>query len=119
MDEQSARSLYQQEIKNQINALLPNGAGPVSDHRLQRAMEIVAKAAFGAGESYALLSLMTADDVAIQFGVSVRRIRAIAKVKHDRFGVGYQVPGTAQWLFRPSEIESLRPGQPGRPRREK
>lgn len=117
MDEQSARSLYEQEINNQVSALLPNGAGPMNETRFRHALELVAKRAFSSGESYALLSLMTADDVAVMLGVSVRRVRSIAKLKNDQFGIGYQVPGTSQWLFRPSEIESLRPGAVGRPKK--
>lgn len=114
MDEKSARSLYEQKIDQTIGAFLPNGAGAMTDVRLRHALDQVAQIAFSAGESYALMSLMTSDDVALQLGVSVRRIRAIAKIKH----VGYQVPGTSQWLFRPSEIETLRPGPAGRPRKQ-
>ena len=117
MNEASARSLYEQEINSQIESLLPHGAGNISETRLRHAMNIIGQRAFSSGESYALLSLLTVDDVAEQLGVSVRRVRAIAKIKHEQFGVGYKVPKTNQWLFRPSEIESLRPGAVGRPRR--
>lgn len=89
----------------------------MSEIRLRTALSQVAQVAFSAGESYALTSLMTVDEVAEQLGVSVRRVRAIAKIKHEQFGIGYQVPHTSQWLFRPSEIESLRPGKSGRPRK--
>jgi hypothetical protein len=89
----------------------------MSETRLRTALSQVAQVAFSAGESYALLSLMTVDEVAAQLGVSVRRVRAIAKIKHEQFGIGYQVPNTSQWLFRPSEVESLRPGKSGRPRK--
>lgn len=89
----------------------------MSETRLRTALSQAAQVAFSAGESYALLSLMTVDEVAEQLGVSVRRVRAIAKIKHEQFGIGYQVPKTSQWLFRPSEIESLRPGKSGRPRK--
>jgi hypothetical protein len=116
MDENSARTIYEQEINNQVKSLLPNGAGSMTETRFRHALDIVAHRAFTSGENYALMSLMTSDDVALQLGVSVRRIRAIAKIKHERFGIGYQVPGTSQWLFRPSEIESLRPGPVGRPK---
>jgi hypothetical protein len=119
MDEQSARSLYEQKINQLIETILPNGAGTINEQRFRLALEQTAGTAFSAGESYALMSLMTVDDVAEQLGVSVRRIRAIAKIKHDRFGIGYQVPGTSQWLFRPSEVELLRPGAIGRPRKTK
>jgi len=118
MDENSVRSIYEQKIDAMIETLLPNGAGTITASRLREAMLQVAQTAATVSEDNALMSLMTADDVAIQFGVSVRRIRAIAKVKNSQFGVGWQVPGTSQWLFRPSEIETLRPGKPGRPSKE-
>lgn len=117
MDEQSARSLYEQRINKLIESLLPNGAGTITETRLRTALSQVAQVAFSAGESYALTSLLTVSDVAELFGVNVSRVRAIAKRKHEQFGIGYQIPNTNQWLFRPSEIESLRPGQVGRPRK--
>ncbi len=116
MDEQSARSLYEQQINKSIESLLPNGAGTITETKLRHVLDNVAQTAFSAGESYALTSLLTVNDVAELFGVDVSRIRAIAKQKHKQFGIGYQIPNTNQWLFRPSEIESLRPGSVGRPR---
>lgn len=117
MDEQFARSLYEQEINNQVNIFLPNGTGSITEISFRHALNMVGMRAFTSGESYALTSLLTADDVADRLGVSVRRVRALAKVRHEQFGIGYQVPGTSQWLFMPSEIESLRPGKSGRPRK--
>lgn len=58
-----------------------------------------------------LMSLKTADELAEQFGVSARRIRALASNRHERFGIGWQVPGTGQWLFRPDEVGLLRPDE--------
>lgn len=117
MDEQSARSLYEQRINTLVESLLPNGGGSLTATRLRTALSQVAQVAFSAGSDYTLMSLLTADEVAEQLGVSVRRVRAIAKIKHEQFGTGWQVPGTSQWLFKPSEIESLRPGKSGRPRK--
>lgn len=126
MDEKSARSIYESEIENQVNSLLPYGTGPITDRRLRHAMEIVAKRAFQQGESYALLSLMDIEQALFLVNqrlvadgrkpISKRRLQAIAREKHDRFGVGYQVTGTRAWLFRPMEIESLMPGEVGHPR---
>ncbi len=117
MDESSARSLYEQKIDQMVDQFLPNGAGSINTVRFRHALSQIALIAFSAGESYALLSLMTVEDMARELNISARRIRAIAKVRHERFGVGYQVPGTSQWLFRPAEIESLRPWAEGRPRK--
>jgi hypothetical protein len=57
--------------------------------------------------------LLTASEVAALLGVSDRRVRALA----TRRNVGWQVPNTRIWLFRPDEVELLRPGKPGRPPR--
>lgn len=127
MDEKSARSIYKSEIESQVNFLLPYGTGPITDHRLRQAMNIIAKRAFQQGESYALLSLMDIEQTLFLVNqrltadgrkpISKRRLQAIAREKHDRFGVGYQMTGTKSWLFRPMEIESLIPGEVGRPRK--
>jgi hypothetical protein len=93
---------------------LPNGAGPLTDHRLRFALDQVAQVAFTAGESYALMSLLTADEAAELIGVSSRRMREIIRVRHERFGVGMQIGKS--WLIRQSELDSLRPGPGGWPK---
>lgn len=57
MDEQSARSLYEQRIKTLIESLLPNGAGSLTETRLRFALEQVAQVAFTSGHDYALSNL--------------------------------------------------------------
>lgn len=116
MNEQSHRQIINSEIDKQIETLLPYGAGPVNDFRLRKSLDLIANIAFREGQSYALLSLLTVQDVAERLGISERRVRAIAAYRHRRFGVGWKVPGTrGTWLFRPSEIEGLTPGKRGRP----
>ena len=84
-----------------------------------RIMLDLAKSVATIVEHNVLMSLLTSDDVAELFGVTARRIRARAKWLNERgHPVGWQVPGTSQWLFRPAELEMLRPGLPGRPREE-
>lgn len=103
------------QIKKTIEALLPYGAGPLTSQRLRTALETIAALAWREAESQVLLNLLTVEDIAELFGVSPRRVQALAKTRHARFGIGYQVPGTRTWLFRPEEIELLRPGKTGRP----
>ncbi len=63
-----------------------------------------------------LMSLKTSDDVAKLFGVSIRRIQAIAKkIRDNGHPVGWPIPGTNRWLFLPAEVKRLKPGRPGRP----
>lgn len=57
MDEQSARSLYEQQIKTLIESLLPNGAGALTEARLRYALDNVAQVAFTSGHDYALSNL--------------------------------------------------------------
>ncbi|HHW13514.1 MAG TPA: hypothetical protein GXX28_01100 [Firmicutes bacterium] len=115
MDRTAHQQVINDRISGAVEALLPHGTGTVTAHRLEKVLRDVAEVAFREGESYALLSLLTVDDVARELGVTPARVRALAKARHDRFGIGWQVPGSRTWLFRPEEIELLRPGRPGRP----
>lgn len=62
-----------------------------------------------AGKSDAIMELMTTEQMAGQLGVSVRRVRAIASAR----GIGWSIGRDT--LFRPEDIEAMRPGKPGRP----
>lgn len=57
MDEQSARTLYEQRIATLISSLLPNGVGTISEVRLRHALDNVAQVAFSAGHDFALSNL--------------------------------------------------------------
>lgn len=110
MDKNTHLSIVNQEIDKSIEALVPNGAGPVTDRRLRRELDQVAQVAFREGASYALGNLLTVEDVAEQLHVTTRRVRAIARNRQERgFPVGWQVPGTSQWLFRPEDLEQMQP----------
>ncbi|MFZ5815323.1 MAG: hypothetical protein ACOY93_08460 [Bacillota bacterium] len=113
------RQIIEQRIQSLVEAALPHGAGSLSAHRLTTLLQNVATVAFREGESYALASLRTIADVAQRYGITERRARTVAKDRHERFGIGWQVPGTQVWLFRESEMEHLRPGERGRPRTKK
>lgn len=117
MDKQPYTSIYQQEIDQLVESLLSNGEGLITGTKLRHAFDQIAQTAFSQGESYSLGSLLTTDQVAEILGVSRRRVQAIARQKHDRFGFGFKIPGGREtWLFRPEEVELLRPGKVGRPR---
>jgi len=112
MDRKSHYSIVEQEISQAIDALLPYGAGPTTDRRVRHHMDHVAQVAFQEGASYALASLLTVEQVAEQLHISGRRVRAIARNRQERgFPVGWQVPGTSQWLFRPEDLERLTPDE--------
>ncbi len=112
MDKTSHYSIVEQAIARALGVMFPDGAGTTTQHRVSYHLEQIAQIAFRQGESYALMSLLTVEDVAERFGITPRRVRAIARNRQTRFGnLGWQVPGTNQWLFRPEELEQLRPDE--------
>lgn len=110
-------TIVEQRISSLIEALIPNGgAATIGETRLKTALDQVGQVAYRQGSMDILSNLLTVEDLSEMFQVSPRRIRARAQLLHDRFGVGWKVPGTrGTWLFIPSEIEIMRPGSPGRP----
>ena len=103
--------IVSQEIEKAMVAMFPHGAGQAHSTRVSHWLNSIAQVAFREGEIGALMSLLTVEDIAERFGITARRIRAIARNRHERFGIGWQVPGTNQWLFRPSELDALRPDE--------
>ncbi len=103
MNKESHWQIVEAQITRSLEALPPGWP-----HRVEHLLNTVAQAAFREGQSYALMSLLTVQDVAEQFGRSAQWVRVLARRAHDRFGIGYQVPGTHAWLFRPEELDSLR-----------
>lgn len=109
-------TIAQDQVSKQMEALFPHGSGTASSHRVEHALNAVAQVAFRTGQSAALMTLSTTDDVAALYGVSARSIRVRAKRLHEQFALGWQVPGTSQWLFTPEEVERLRPDERFRPK---
>ena len=114
-------TLIQSKIENMVNSLLPNGAGSITSARLIRALETIAQKSYTWGENDALVSLMDIDQALVEINqrieprkISKRRLQAIAAARHERFGVGALIGGV--WLFRPSEIDGLIPGDVGHPK---
>lgn len=67
---------------------------------------------YQAGRTDAIMELMTTEQMADELGISVRRVQVIAK----RRGVGWEIGRDR--LFRQEDVEAMRPGKPGRPRRD-
>lgn len=103
-------SYLQGEIKSALEELhrLHPGMLSQADQVIRHMVQRVA----GGVAGLTLLSLQTAADVALIYGVTAQRIRMIARARK----IGWQVPGTRTWLFRPQDIPALQPGKPGRPR---
>lgn len=109
------RSDYEQMVASAIaEATETIGEGQPSPARLRHALTVLVQRVESATRSYELLNLRTVDDLAAEFGLSPRRIRALAVTRHERYGIGMKIGTT--WLWSASEIERMRPGAPGRPR---
>jgi len=105
------QEIVRTQIQRAMDEMFPNGAGRANHLHVRHWLDTIAQIAFREGETSVLLSLLTIDDAAEQLGVSTRRMRAIAANRHERFGTGWQVPGTNQWLFRPGELGDLAPDE--------
>lgn len=85
-------------------------ARPLTRHRVEHVMRGLAQRVASDASGETLLSLLTTQDMAERLGVSVQRVRALAKAR----GVGWQV-SRGTWVFLPEDVERLRPGPVGRP----
>lgn len=103
----SENPIIQQEIENAMAALFPHGTGAATHHRIEHFLKKIATIAFHEGRSYALLGLMTAQDVAEHYNISERRARALIANRHKRFGIGMQFGNS--WLIHRDELPELEP----------
>jgi hypothetical protein len=117
MDKTQIDLLLNQNIDTLIQSLIPNGSGPVTEPRLRWALETIAKEAFSAGGSYQLSNILTVDDIATRFGVSLRRAKALAMDRHERFGIGRKIGATNVYVFSIDDLPALSPGPSHRPKK--
>lgn len=101
------------QISDTVDTFLPNGAGTMTAIRLRTALTTVGHVAYTQGKHDALMGLRTAEQLAIEFNVSPRRMRAIIEAQHGRWATGMKIGST--WVVSADEIESVRPGPVGRP----
>ena len=105
MDRQSHWQIVQSRIEQYTK-----GFRPLSPVMARHALDEIATVAFREGEHYALSSLLTIQEAAPMLHVSERRVRALARAR----SAGWQISGGV-WLFRPEDIERMRPGKVGCP----
>jgi hypothetical protein len=117
VNRESHEGIVNQAVDQAIAAMFPDGAGRATPARVEHHLRQIAHVAFEQGRLYALLNLLTVEDIAARFNVSTRRVRTLIAERHARLAIGYQITGTRQWLITPEEVESLRPGLVGRPRK--
>jgi len=103
-------------VSRWAEALVPGEMATISHQRAETVILQAVQQATQQATEQALLSLLTSADVARELGVSLRRVQAHARTLNLRgFAVGWKVPGTHVWLFRPQEVKLLRGGPRGRP----
>jgi len=103
------RQLLRVEIQNLTDQMVQGGAGEEQLNIVQSELERIAQLSFAAGQAQSLSSLITTDDLQARFGVSRRRANAIAKHRHEKYSIGFQLTGTNQWYFNPSDLPLLQP----------
>jgi len=114
MERSAFDSLIQQAIAEAVETIEDGEPSPM---RTRDALAVLAQHVASATRDYELSNLRTVDDLAAEFSLSPRRIRALAANRHARYGIGMQVGKT--WLWSASEIDRMRPRKPGRPPQEK
>ena len=84
---------------------------------LRDLLQKAAVEAFAQGGDYEMDNIITAQDIADLYGVSLRRGQAIARLRHDKYGIGSQVSTRNVWIFREKDKPLLAPGLPHRPKK--
>lgn len=113
MDRDHYQQIVDREIETAMGTMFPHGTGRTTDTHVRHWLNTVAQRAFSQGRAWALMGLMTANDVAEQFNISERRARALIEHRHERFGVGMKV-GTV-WLVHCDELPQVKPDERFRP----
>lgn len=109
MIDQIYSDIVEREITQAMDNMFLHGAGRTTHTRVEHWLNQVAHRAFGAGKTYALQGLMTTQDIADHYDITVRRARALITNRHQRFGVGMQVGKS--WLVHRDELSDLAPDE--------
>jgi len=112
---EECREAMNAEIEKAIASLVPAGEGIVSTETLRNVFTKISQLAFVKGENASYSKLLTTKELAEMLGVNRTRANQLARSRHKKYGIGYQIPGTNQWLFRPEDMRLLLPDKPGRP----
>lgn len=98
-----------------IERLIPNGAGIITEPRLRQALDVLTQRIASNTRSYELLGIRTAEELADEWQVSRRRAQAFIANLHDRWGTGRKIGGV--WCLSAEEALTHRPAaNSGRPR---
>lgn len=103
------------EIQKAVGILADAGAGEGQIKIVKSELERIARLSFAAGQSQSLSSLITTNDLQTKFGITKRRANAVAKNRHEKYGIGFHFSGNNQWYFNESDLPLLQPDM-NRPR---
>jgi hypothetical protein len=114
MSDTRVDQLIANEVEHAVDHLMMGSdhqARPVPRYRAEDVARQLAEQVRQIMQSEYELALLTSDDVAAILHVTARRVRALAATRQ----VGWQA-GRGVWVFRPQDVDRLRPGPHGRPR---
>lgn len=116
MDEYTIKlnDLIGQDIERALDSLFGDAeAKTITRERAEHALRVAAQHIASEAADMALLSQLSAEQMAAILNVSKRRVRYLAAER----GVGWQV-SRGDWVFRAEDVERLRPRPgPGRPKK--
>jgi hypothetical protein len=107
MDRDAYNALLQNELDEAVARLIGD-APQLARHktRLRTALTAFQQRTATHTRAFELLNLKTAEELAAEWNVSVRRAVAIISHRHDRFGIGRKFGRT--WVLSAEERESIR-----------
>ena len=118
MNKTSYESMNERELQQAIDLLqqqFPALAG--REVRLMSVLKPLVASVASNTRAYELLGIRTAEDMAVEWDVSVRRAQAFIASLHERHGVGRRFGKL--WVLSADEAGRHRPGAGGRPRKTK
>lgn len=103
------RDALEPDIQQALNDLIPDGAPVRSPTIIERVVRRIAQRAFAHGQATAWHEARSTEQAAEELGVSVRRVRALARSR----GLGTRIG--RDLLFTPEDVDAMRERRPGRP----
>ena len=106
MNRQQFDQMQTASLEEAVEALIAlHPALAAREVRLRAALSKLQRESASNSAGYELLNIRTAEDLAAEWGVSVRRAQAIIRNRHERFGVGRQIGRT--WCLAAREWEGI------------
>jgi hypothetical protein len=109
MDRRTFEQTINREILQALDELLPQhvSTGNVSRQELHHRLRRVSERVQEASRDYYLESLVTADDVADELGISAEHLRELAQQRHFHYGIGRKIGD--MWVWTQDEVDVILP----------